>query len=326
MRAWELLWRGCWYCVLVSLLFCAPEKTLFGQSDEARQRLEIGRSLRQEGKPQEALAWIDHAFRLQPSYEALLERGKVWFELEKFDHALADFTTATQWQPAKAEGWYLRARTWWKLGKLEAAESDFYRALELEPGFERARLDRAEVRRLQGKLREALRDVDQLIDTAHPPVTAFFVRARIRADMEDWQGAESDWNRYLDAVPAHAEAYVERARTRRALGDVAGAWQDLEQAVRLAPRLAEAYALRAAISMEHGNPGRAEQEWSAAIACSKSDAAGRYYWGRAQARQTLGRPEEALADLKMALRLDPTLARQLAGSDAAAQQETISRP
>ncbi len=316
MRLQSKYSRECHWLFVAAM--CVPltvgMQTISIWADEAHDRLAIGRSLRLQGKPAEALAWVDHACRLSPNYDTILERGKVWFELGKYDLAMADFTAAAQLSPQQAEPWYLRARIWWKQGKPKAAESDLNQALEREPNFFRARLDRAEVRRLQGKQLEALRDIEALMEVSEPAPITFFVRGKIRIDIQDWAGAESDFGRYLAVVPTNAEAYIERARARAELGDMTAAWQDLEHAIRLSPQLAEAYALQAGLAMRIENPGLAEQKWTQAIARAEGPQAARYHWQRAVVRQALGRPEEALSDLRTALSLDPTLASEFSVS------------
>jgi tetratricopeptide (TPR) repeat protein len=279
-------------------------------TDEALERLNIGRRLLAEGKPREALSWIDHSFRIKPRWETLLERGKVWLALGRFDLALDDFTVATQWNPEHPEGWRLRAKAWLKLGNLEAADSDCSRAISLRPSYVLAWLERAAIRRRRKNLREALQDVEQAMELEPQSAQPYFVRALVRADIGDWQGAESDWNLFLARHPDHASARLHRAVARIQFSDFAGASQDIEVAQRQLPDDAQVYLVRSRLFEALKNYAQAEYDISVALRQSQGAERAEYLLRRARIRLAWGKQEEALADLQESLSLDPTLTGQ----------------
>ncbi len=289
---------------ILSILFlCGPVAA--GLADDAARRLEYGAQLRAAGNPQEALAWVDHAFRLQPSYEAQLERGRVWFDLEQFDLALQDFRAASRTQPGSPEPHWLQAKVWWKKGELEAAESEFCRALEEQADYYPALLHRGYLRLAREDAARALADGELAVQLQPEQLAGYALRGRARQEVGDLIGAEIDFDYVVERSPDDLEAYVRRAEARLALQDLAGAWEDAAEIWRRDPQQAQVFRLRASVYRASGNAAQAEQELQSAVRLATPESLPTILLDRALTRLALGRGPDAIADLAEAIRLAP---------------------
>ncbi|GII79011.1 hypothetical protein Sru01_39930 [Sphaerisporangium rufum] len=221
------------------------------------------------GHPGEALAEMDAAVAMDPVYpDQHLDRGNLLLQLGRIQDALADYDTAIRLSPPLPEAHYNRAQLLLATGDREAARADLDRVLELDPEYLDAYINRAGLLAELGRPEQARADV--LAGLALDP-----------------------GNAYLCCVLGQLETAAGRFAAARAAFD---------DALTAAPALVPAWAGRAALRYETGDLDGAVADLTRAIAVDQ-DAA--LYYNRAVALRDLGRPAEALADLRRARDLDP---------------------
>jgi tetratricopeptide (TPR) repeat protein len=91
---------------------------------------------------------LNAIIRLNPSDTiALRERGCVWYEIDEFDKAIADFSAAIRVAPNDVILYNNRSMTWQSMGQYDRAIADMKTAIALEPSDERqSRLNELEKR------------------------------------------------------------------------------------------------------------------------------------------------------------------------------------
>lgn len=235
-------------------------------------------ALRQTGRKAQALAELDDALLLASAKKSwiltdidflravlLIELGRPTEAIEALDHVLMN-------RPGLARAWFNRALAHERLGKPAEALKDAKRAQDL--GYVRATTLRSLQSRLLGKLGKAEEAVS----------------ARIEA---------------LGLKPFDAIDWVSRAALRlRPPTDIEGALNDLDEALKLDPKCYDALMSRASILSERlGLTADGIKTLDVLLKAHPADANALASRGVLHAR--LGRFEEARADARAAVRLEP---------------------
>jgi tetratricopeptide (TPR) repeat protein len=92
---------------------------------------EKGVKLRQEGKPQEAIAVMNQVLSDNPTAMAHFERGLAYMELRMPKEAIADFNAALALEPDMRGVLFRRGQIYYKQGKKREAVADFKSAAKL---------------------------------------------------------------------------------------------------------------------------------------------------------------------------------------------------
>ncbi len=224
-----------------------------------------------QGRPGEALPYIEHALRLQPgtpemlsNYGIALEgvgrpaealealervvkaapgnsrawnnRGALLSKLQRNEEALADFNRAVALEPANADAWNNRGLMLAALNRPEEAMESYDRVLGFAPGYVEARNNRGLALQAMGRRGEALAEFDRVIRERPGHAGAHVNRAGVLRAMGEVDQALESYAKALAIEPNLPEALASRANclwTRK--GDVAGAIADLERLVALKP-------------------------------------------------------------------------------------------
>ncbi len=91
---------------------------------------------------------------------AYARRGAAFLGRRDFEHAIADFTRASELNPNEAEYLYQRGMAHWQNKQPIPALSDFDRALELNSNYLAARISRAQMRLGHKDIADAVADLD----------------------------------------------------------------------------------------------------------------------------------------------------------------------
>lgn len=132
----------------------------------------------QAGNYTKAVEYISQAIRLAPE-EAVnyWNRGRLLFELERYEEALADYSAAIQIEPSAAL-YASRSVINLTLGKDAAALGDLNDALDLEPTVENL-LSRASFFTNKGMAADALRDMTSVIKLEPTKPNHYLARANL---------------------------------------------------------------------------------------------------------------------------------------------------
>lgn len=231
-------------------------------------------------KPREAHARLEQATRNEPdSLPPWYARGLVAQTLGKNEVAVECFSACVALGPQTRHGYHGRAMSMKMLGRMKAALIDMNKAVELEPESLSARLDRGLVFMELKKYAEAETDVTAAIDGGFPETRLYFLRARIRDRAGDKKGAADDRAKGFDQRPNCETDWVAQARARLPR-DPQAAMSDLNECTKRYPKSQRTLA------------------WD-----NKAMILSEY----------LHQPEDAIAALAEAVRIDPDAALSYAG-------------
>ncbi|MFI6645691.1 tetratricopeptide repeat protein [Streptomyces sp. NPDC050504] len=257
-----------------------------GLDTEGQQRTRIvrGRLHRRAERYEEALADFTSVLVPEPRHAvALVERAVTHQQAGNADDALADMDEVIRVDPDGAWHRVYRGRIHLLAGRHTEALADFDRAVELDAEQDWALASRAELHRVQGRYQEALADLDRALGIDPQYTWAYAERSRCLCRLERWDEAVRDLARAADLDSGPGWYRVRLADLLLDLGRHAEALHEADRA--LADRALADRAL--ADRDEEGPRGR---PWP--------------YTLRAWALHGLGRDAEALADLDHAISLD----------------------
>jgi len=190
----------------------------------------LGKSLRSQGKVDQAIEQFQKALEIAPDFvEARCRLGAALREQDKLDEAIAEFQKALELEPDNVEALKSLGAALGKADKPEEAESYLRRAIQIDPRHPSAHSNLGIVLIAQGRLDEAQTVLEQAL--------------RIQPD---FAGAKSN----LGAVYLHQ-------------GKVAEAMRMLEDALRIQPDNVDARWNRSLALLTKGDywPGWLEYEW-----------------------------------------------------------------
>ncbi|MFA4838539.1 MAG: tetratricopeptide repeat protein [Candidatus Neomarinimicrobiota bacterium] len=151
--------------------------------------------------------YLTQALNLQPDLTvAYLERGKAFFNLERYDSAIVDFNHVQELNPDVQEVWTYRAQCYGKLGKYKEAAANYDRAIALNPLYE-----------------------------------LYYLRANLHKSNRRFDLAIKDYTAALKTKPQKADLYANRAFCYQKLKKSLRALEDYQQAIKLKPNDAELY-------------------------------------------------------------------------------------
>jgi tetratricopeptide (TPR) repeat protein len=136
-------------------------------------------------------------------------------------------------------------------------------------------------------------------------------RGNYLVELGPYERAVADFDAALKQAPDDAASLENRAYSYRQLGELEKAKSDYTQLSRLNPNRVSAYAHLGDIETLNKNFAAALENYTKLIKLVPTE--GRVYQARAANLEHLGRKEEAIADYRKALSLDPTLSESIEG-------------
>ena len=101
--------------------------------------------------PKEGLAW------------AYNFRARAYFEVQDFDHAIADFSQRLELSPKEPQAHYNRGVAHLRKGNFDGAIADFSHAIQLDRRYGKAYLCRGDAYRAKGAFDDAIADYNEAI-------------------------------------------------------------------------------------------------------------------------------------------------------------------
>jgi tetratricopeptide (TPR) repeat protein len=276
--------------------------------------------------PNEQSAW-EHKLKLA--------RGKALHQVENYDKAVDDLSSAIKQRPDVADGYLCRAAAYDALGKFDDAFKDIAKAIELQPDSaapyiqraiiykeqkqadkaladyaQAAKLDpkliqhRAAYLKEQGRPEEAIADYSAAIGVHDGAQKAahYYDRGLIYEDSDHHRMAISDYTQAIQIQPTSPDYYWHRANSYFGVSDFKHAIADYTKAIQLAPARADNYFKRAEAYEEDGQKTLAIADFNKAIELIQ-DGNGKYFVKRALLRSQLGDHDGAVQDITKAISL-----------------------
>jgi len=115
--------------------------------------------------PAKAKAYLDKAIAANPKMaESYNDRGLAFYNLERHQQAINDFSQAIRIKPQYAEAFNNRGNAYYALDQYPQAEADFNKSLQLKPRYAKAHLNRALVYFQMKKIEESCKDFRRACD------------------------------------------------------------------------------------------------------------------------------------------------------------------
>ncbi|MGH8219639.1 MAG: tetratricopeptide repeat protein [Steroidobacteraceae bacterium] len=187
--------------------------------------------------PQEALAQLSEAIRLDPHSPAVVSRAILYLSLGRFEPAVRDLDQAIADDRSDEIAYIDRGVAEEALGHLAMALEDYSRSIHIETTAA-ALVDRGSIYLRLGQPQNALADFDAALALEPDDLAALTGRADANyspdeRDPERLAGSLSDFSRVIAASPKNAAAYSVRGNIHFDLKQYAAAYSDLSESLEL---------------------------------------------------------------------------------------------
>lgn len=225
-------------------------------------------------------------------------RGTCFSELRMYPQAMQDFNAAIKLDPSNSIGWDGRGAVYAKLGYNQQALADFNEALKYAPNDDVTLRHRSLVMKRLGQKQAAYSDQLQAAQSFRPELPREFLdRAHLYMNLKQYDLAFADFNKVISMWPDKSDGYIQRADAYVKCGQPAKAVEDLSKAIALNAG-ASAYYGRGVAQAKLQQYNQAVDDFTMAIklGMQKSDV----YIQRAAAYEAAGKHSLAVKDTEMA--------------------------
>ncbi len=251
----------------------------------------------------EGLAAINQAIHLAPRAAWYGNRGVLYYNQQKYELALSDYSKAIDINPNDALAYNNRGNLYKDLQKYELALSDYSKAIDINPNDALAYNNRGNLYKDLQKYELALSDYSKAIDINPNLAEAYYNRGILYKNLQKYDLALSDYSKAIDINPNLAEAYYNRGNLYIDLQKYELALSDYSKAIDINPNLAEAYYNRGILYKNLQKYDLALSDYSKAIDINPNDADA--YYNRGLLYIDLQKYELALADWNKAIKINP---------------------
>jgi tetratricopeptide (TPR) repeat protein len=252
----------------------------------------------------QAMDYFDGAIATNPhNADAFWLRGRLWFDRDDDDRALADLDQAVRLQPDQSRFYSMRGFVLSRKGQLDRAIADCDKAIELNQADALAHATRAGVWQSRNDHRRAHAGYDEAIRLA--PTNAYYRSFRSTCWQLEGNDDEAikDLTEAIRLYPSQDVFLAGRGEVWLRLQQYDKALADLGEAIRLKPNDPRAYICRASVWVRKHDRDKESADLSQAV---KLDPSNRVYrLARADSWSRQGMHDRAIADYDEAIRLQP---------------------
>lgn len=232
----------------------------------AEAHYNLGVALAAQGKSDEAIARYEQALRFKPDYaDAHNNLGNALLAQGRLSDAVQHYQRAIQFKPLLAEGHYNLGNALTRQGRLEEAMQSYRRAVEIRPGYADAHFNWANRLAEAGRLDEAIEHYQQAIRLKPGSAEAHNNLANKLAAQKKFDAAARHYEQAIRLRPDYAEACNNYGVTLAGQGKLEEAIQLYERARELKPDYAQACANLGNVLALKGNPDAALQHLHEAL-------------------------------------------------------------
>jgi tetratricopeptide (TPR) repeat protein len=276
-----------------------------------------------QGKPQEAMALLLQALKLQPkSFELLFDSAGLAAQQNRWDEMIDFLRRADEVQPNRPEVLQKLSLGLMKTGRRAAAVAAARRLNSIQPDNPDNEYVLA-FTLIEGDLPEEAEPVARKLAAARPEdANSQLLLGIAEFKTGDAAGARRDLQRSLTIDPHSADAHYYLALMARREGNIDAARGELEEVVRTNPEHASAEAELGTLYLQTGNLERARAVLEQAVKLAPSVAQYHYQLGLAYSR--LGLPEPARTEMDTYDRLRQAEDEEHKHKDAGSQPPTAA--
>jgi tetratricopeptide (TPR) repeat protein len=190
---------------MVGLLLAVPASVAVGYKS-AKEAVETGRTLLNEGKFDAALAAFNEAVRLAPKdAEGYRWRGLAYRQNRDIDKAIADYTAAIRLAPRDVDAYWYRGCAQRDKGQFDRAIADCTEAIRLKPDHADAYYTRGNAHEWKGELPQAIGDYSKSIRIRPTDAEAYCCRSTAYYRMGDYDRSIADCRQTVRMKPDSAK-------------------------------------------------------------------------------------------------------------------------
>ena len=243
-------------------------------------------------------------FRDQPKELAgvLVNRGAVYYFVNRMPLAFADLDRAIALDPANARAFRERSNAHRTAGRLDRALADANEAIRLAPDDAQAFDNRGNVFNNNRQHDRAIEDYDEAIRLDPGFAQAWRDRGVAYYFKQDYANAIRNYDEAIRLDPASARAFTNRAAAYKKMGRNDRALLDNSEAIRLDPKMPEYFDNRGLSYAANGDYDRAIADYNEAIRIAPQ---ANFLTNRGDAYNHKGDHDRAIADYDRALQLNP---------------------
>ncbi|HJW29768.1 MAG TPA: tetratricopeptide repeat protein, partial [Saprospiraceae bacterium] len=170
--------------------------------------LNYGSMLRDQGKWEEALPYIEKGVELSPNYtDAKVRLAEAYFNLKRYKDAVDIATEALKKEPKNVSALQFRGSAYGSGGQPAMAEQDFKAILEIDPTNDHAQFNLAMAYKDGNRLNEAIETLSKLITMKPDFPNAYFERGFCYGRMGLFPQAKADMDMSISYQPQHGASY-----------------------------------------------------------------------------------------------------------------------
>ncbi|UKO98747.1 tetratricopeptide repeat protein [Nostoc sp. UHCC 0870] len=253
---------------------------------------------------------IEKAIQLNPRAAFFLNRGILYYELKKWDLAIADYDKAIAINPELALAYINRGILYQELKKWDLAIANYDKAIAINPELADAYYNRGILYKELKKWDLAIADYDKAIAINPELAVAYINRGILYQELKKWDLAIADYDKAIAINPELAVAYINRGILYYELKKWDLAIADYDKTIAINPELALAYINRGLLYYDLKKMDLAITDYDKAIAINPELAAA--YYNRGLLYYDLKKMDLAIADYDKAIAINPELAHAYA--------------
>jgi len=208
--------------------------------------------------------WRDCISKAPSKARAHLHLGIAYTEAGRFDQALAEMQTALRLDPTYSAVYFGLGKLYLKQGQLDLSLANFNKTLSLDPDSFQANFQRGNIYFYQKEYERAIQDYSRAIGFDPNSEVLFNQRGMAYDHLGQYSPALSDYSAAIRLNPDYVEAYNNRGNVYDILGQVGQALTDYNSALRLNPNNAATYYNRGLLYQKQGKPDLADQDFQRA--------------------------------------------------------------
>ncbi len=204
--------------------------------------LNYGSMLRDEGKWEDALPYIEKGVKLSPDYtDAKVRLAEAYFNLKKYNEAIEISNAVIAKEPKNVTALQFRGSSYGASGQTAEAAKDFKTILDTDPNNTHGLFNLGVAYKESNQLNEAIETYSKLISLQPDFPNVYFERGFCYGKMGLFPQAKADMDASIKYQPTHGASYFFRGRAWEALGDPKSACADWKKALELGTKDAEPF-------------------------------------------------------------------------------------
>ncbi|WP_017652628.1 tetratricopeptide repeat protein [Fortiea contorta] len=162
----------------------------------------------------------------------LYKQGNTFFDLQRYQDALAVYEKAVNIRPDYAEGWYAQGKTLYELKKYSAALTAYDKAIQIQPEYTAAWSGRGlSLKNLQ-RYQEAIASLDKALQLKNNSPEVWNAKGQALSNLNQYENAIKSYDKAIDLQSDYQEAFYNKGLALHQLGRYDEAIAAYDQAIK----------------------------------------------------------------------------------------------